>query len=231
MSLGSASKRRRPDSSELSAWFHRACKREEGALQQLLALYRPLLTKLAHQRVRGALRAKVGASDIVQATIWKATQGFPEQHFIERKRFLAWLLSILKHEATDVRRRFHDADKRNIARECSLFSPETKHWLSRLSASLSAADAVVAPGGHTVEDLVAALGRLPPHYQLVLRLRYYEKLLFEAIGARLERSADAARVLHNRALVKLRSELDRIADQENCRHVPGRGASEPGVSE
>jgi RNA polymerase sigma-70 factor, ECF subfamily len=230
MPLGSTSKRRRPDSAELSTWFRRACKREEGALQQLLALYRPLLTKVARQQVRGALRAKIGASDIVQSTIWKATQGFPAHRFSERKRFLAWLLSILKHEAADVRRRFQDAEKRNIGRERSLFSPDTMDLLSRVSASLSAADAVVSPQGHTVEDLLAGLGRLPPHYQLVLRLRYYEKLPFEAIGRRLERSADAARVLQNRALAKLRSELDRMADRGSRPPASGAGRIGPGDS-
>ncbi len=223
-----SSPKRRPDSRELSDWFHRAREREQGALQQLLALYRPLLLKLAHRRVRGALRAKIGASDIVQATIWKATQHFPAQNFAERKKFLAWLISILKNEATDVRRQFHDADKRNISRECSLFSPETKHWLSRLSASLSGANVVISPQGHTIEDLLAALGGLPSHYQFVLRLRYYEKLTFEAIGARLERTADAARVLHNRALKKIRAELDRIAD-ENSTNTAENG--EPGATQ
>lgn len=212
MAARSSAKHRRPDSGELSDWFRRACKGEEGALQQLLALYRPLLTKLAHQRVRGALRAKIGASDIVQATIWKATQHFTAQNFCERKKFLAWLLSIFKNEATDVRRQFHDADKRNILRERSLFSPETKLWLNQLSASLSGANVVICPQGHTIEDLFDALDRLPPHYQFVLRLRYYEKLTFEAIGARLERTSDAARVLHNRALKKIRTELNAAVD-------------------
>jgi RNA polymerase sigma-70 factor, ECF subfamily len=209
----SSSPRRRPSSTELSRWFRRACRHEEGALQQLLALYRPLLMKLAQQRVKGALRAKIGPSDLVQTTVWKATKHFAAQSFHKRQNFLAWLIAILKNEAADVRRRFREAEKRKLSRERSLFSPETQHWLNRLSARLS--DAAITGRGDAVEKLLAALERLPPHYQLVLRLRYYEKLTYEGIGTRLERSADAARVLHNRALKKLRSELDHIGNGED----------------
>lgn len=228
MPTSSSAKRHRPDSSERSDWFHRARMREEGALQQLLALYRPLLMKLAHQRIKGALRAKVGASDVVQATVWKATQNFASQNFRERKGFVLWLITILKNEATDICR-LHEAEKRKISRERSLFSPETKHWLSRLSASLSAADSIDLPRGCTLEELLAALEQLPPHYQLVLRLHYYQRLKFKAIGVVLERSADAARVLHNRALIRLRSELDRIVGEQS--HDQSPSPNDPDISE
>jgi RNA polymerase sigma-70 factor (ECF subfamily) len=172
-----------------------------------LALYRPLLIKVAHQRLRGALRAKVAPSDLVQATLWKATQNFSGEEFEGRKGFLAWLITILKNEAADVRRRFVDAQKRDISRERPLFSAETQDWLNQLSASLSASDASRSARRETVEQLMSVLRRLPPHYQLVVRLRYYEKLDFGAIGDRLERSYNAARILHNRALKRLRDEL------------------------
>lgn len=205
-------KRRRPNSSELTRCFQSACRREEGALQQLLALYRPLLLKLAHKRIRGALRTKVGPSDLVQTTVWKATQGFESERFVDRSGFLAWLVTILKNEAADIRRRYRDAKKRDVSRERPLYSPETQTWLSQLSASLSATDAILSARHETVEQVLAALVRLPSHYQLVLQLRYYEKLDFGAIGKHLDRSYDAVRVLHNRALKRLREEILLLAD-------------------
>ena len=171
--------------------------------------------KLAQQRIQGALRVKVAPSDLVQSTVWKATQNFSAEEFADRNGFLAWLVTILKHEAADLRRRYREAQKRDLSRERPLFSPETQQWLSRLSASLSVSDACTSPRGDILEELLAALDRLPTHYQLVLRLRYYQRLKFEAIGRKLGRTADAARVLHNRALKKIRDELarERLGDE------------------
>lgn len=202
---------RHPNSAELSRWFHAACRQEAGALQQLLALYRPLLMKLAHRRLKGALRTKVAPSDLVQTTVWKATQNFGDEQFAERRGFLAWLTTILKNEAADARRRYREAKKRDVSRERPLFSAETQKWLNQLSASLSISDEVRFGRHGTVEQLMAMVQRLPAHYQLVLRLRYYDKLDFKAIGEQLERTPDAARVLHNRALTRLRNELDELA--------------------
>lgn len=204
----SASRKRRPNSEELSRWFHGARKRDPAALQQLLMLYRPLLMKLAQQRLKGPVRTKVAPSDIVQATVWKATQEFAAQEFADRGGFLAWLVTILKHTAIDEQRRFRESQKRDISRERPLGSPETQEWLHRLSVTLSGINSD-ASSRHvaSVNEVLQALETLPPHYQLVIRLRYFERLKFEDIGKKFDRSADAVRVLHNRVLQKLREML------------------------
>lgn len=207
-----ANQRARPSSVELSKWFHRARNNAPGALEQLLLLYRPLLLKLAHQRLKKPLRVKVAPSDLVQSTMWKASGNFGKQSFEDRNAFVAWLTTILKHEAKDVYRRFQVAKKRDISRERPLLSAETKELLSRLSDRLANTTSGSCQPFEDVEKLVAALGQLPPHYQLVLKLRYYEKLKFVEIAQKLDRSADAVRVLHNRALRRLR---DHLQDSES----------------
>ncbi len=177
-------------------------------------LYRPLLMTLARKRLRGPTRVKVAPSDLVQTTVWKATQSFGGEQFETRSGFLAWLVTILNNEAADVRRRFQDAQKRDVSRERSLFSPDTQRWLNQLSASLSASDATLAQRQESIEQLLSAVERLPSHYQLVLRLRYFDKLDFGAIGAKLERTYDAARILHNRALARLRDELNQELEDD-----------------
>lgn len=199
--------KRRPDTQELSDCFRRACNHDAGALQQLLALYRGLLLKLAYQRLEGPLRTKVAPSDLVQTTVWKATQAFPSERFDNQKGFVAWLVTILKNEAADIRRRYGGAQKRDVSRERPLHAAEVQQWLNQLSATLSGGDATQFQTHETMERLSSAMARLPSHYQLVLHLRYFQKLTFPAIGVQLERSADAARVLHNRALARLRKEL------------------------
>lgn len=204
----SASRKRRPNSEELSRWFCRARERDPAALQQLLMLYQPLLMKLAQQRLKGPVRTKVAPSDVVQATIWKATREFEVQKFADRGGFLAWLVTILKHVAIDEQRRFRTSQKRDISLERPLDSAETQEWLHRLSVTLSGMnDAASSRHVASVSEVLQALESLPPHYQLVIHLRYFERLKFEEIGKKFDRSADAVRVLHNRVLRKLREML------------------------
>ena len=173
-------------------------------MEQLFELYRPLLLYLADRRLRGPLRPKVGASDIVQLTEWKARQAFAAQTFANRQGFHAWLLTILDHQVADVGRRYVSAQKRDVTRERPLSSPEAQGWLRELSARLLTR-AAQPNSADSLEQVLAALQELPPHYQLVLRLRYFEAKSFLQIGDQIERPPDAARMLHNRAIARLRS--------------------------
>jgi RNA polymerase sigma-70 factor (subfamily 1) len=193
-----------PSSSTLSRSFYAACKDAPGALDELFGFYRPLLIYLADRRLRGCLRPKVGASDIVQQAEMRARQNFALQEFSSRKGFHAWLLTILDNQIADMGRRFVGTKKRDVSRERSLFSPETQDWLRLLSARLST-HARDSNAVESLEHVRAALSCLPAHYQMVLQLRYFDMLGFEAIGQRIGRPADAARMLHNRALTRLRA--------------------------
>lgn len=192
-----------PSSGALSQIFQAAVQKQPGAVDQLFAVYRPLLLYLAGRRLRAPLRPKVGASDIVQVAEWKAREDFAAQEFAHRRNFHAWLLTILDNQVADIGRRFVGAKKRDVSRERPLSSPEAKDWLHRLSARVSAR----ADQKHvteTLEEVMLAFKTLPAHYQLVLQLRYFEMRSFQAIGDQIERPADAARMLHNRALARLR---------------------------
>ncbi|MBL9165528.1 MAG: sigma-70 family RNA polymerase sigma factor [Planctomycetaceae bacterium] len=195
-----------PSSGALSQIFQAAVQDHPGAVDQLFAVYRPLLLYLAQRRLRARLRRKVGASDIVQLAEWKAREFFAGQQFATRRNFHAWLFTILDNQLATLGRQFVMAKKRDVARECSLSSPEAKEWLHRLSARVSVrADQLQT--AEALEEVMLVFQTLPPHYQLVLRLRYFEMLKFQAIGEQIDRPADAARMLHNRAIVSLREKL------------------------
>lgn len=193
-----------PSSSVLSRSFYAACQETPGALDELFGFYRPLLLYLADRRLRGALRPKVGASDIVQITELNARQNFALQEFSNRRGFHAWLLTILDNQIADIGRRFVSTKKRDVSRERSLFSPETQDWLRLLSARLSTR-ATDSNTEESLEHVKAALSCLPVHYQMVLRLRYFDMFSFDAIGEKIGRPTDAARMLHNRAITRLRA--------------------------
>jgi RNA polymerase sigma-70 factor (ECF subfamily) len=63
--------------------------------------------------------------------------------------------------------------------------------------------------GPEVDETWAALGRLAPERRVVLALRFYEDMAFDAIGEMLGCSAATARGRAHRALADLRKELSR----------------------
>ena len=64
------------------------------------------------------------------------------------------------------------------------------------------------------EALMAALGRIPEDYRRVVVWYQYDRLTFKEIGRRLERSAEAARKLWSRALIRLTEELGPAHDPQ-----------------
>ena len=202
--------RRRPSSAELSRWFHRAREGDRDALQTLLTLYRPLLLSLANARLDATLQLKAAPSDLVQNTLWNATRTFLPENFETRGKFLGWLIKILDNEAARVRRRFIRAKKRDVRREVSIDSSHDNGLLDQLSASLSASYLSSDRATHYPGLVKAAIARLPKHYQFVLRLRFAEKQSFAAIAETLGRSYDGARMLCQRALQRVKAELEMI---------------------
>jgi RNA polymerase sigma-70 factor (ECF subfamily) len=57
------------------------------------------------------------------------------------------------------------------------------------------------------DALERAMRRLPDEYRQVLTLRHQEQLAFEEIGQRMQRTANAARMLWLRAVERLQEEL------------------------
>jgi RNA polymerase sigma-70 factor (ECF subfamily) len=206
--MGAQSKKyQRPESAELSDWLRRAASRDIEAQDNLLTFYRPLLLKLANDRLQGSIRRKVAPSDLVQVTSLKATQGFGTATFANRHGFIAWLKSLLQNEANAIHRFYRLAKKRDISREQSLDGSVVRERVSQLAAEESEPHGV---SSNSIDDLMLAIARLPVHYEFVLRLRYYENLSFAAIGKKIDRSSDAARILHQRALKRLAGELEGV---------------------
>lgn len=206
--MGAQSKKYRPpDSGELSDWLCRAASRDAEAQDNLLTFYRPLLLKLANDRLQGSIRRKVAPSDLVQVTSMKASAGFRTARFADRRGFIAWLKALLQNEANAVHRFYRLAKKRDIGRELPLDGSSVRERVMQLAAHESDRH---GNSSNSIDELMLAITRLPLHYELVLRLRYYENLSFAAIGEKIDRSSDAARVLHKRALKRLVGELEGV---------------------
>jgi RNA polymerase sigma-70 factor (ECF subfamily) len=181
---------------------------ELTALGQALEVCRNYLLLVAEKEMDPRLKAKGGASDLVQQTFLEAQKDFERFAGTSEQELLAWLRRLLLNNVANFRRHWVDTDKRRMDREIPLASNHP----SRTGASWLA-DGGPTPSREMMADerdaaVHAAMARLPEDYQLVLKMRYLEDRPFEEIAAAMNRSANAVRKLWARAVEKLQEELD-----------------------
>ena len=174
------------------------------ALSELIRSLQGYLLAVANQELNAELRAKLGASDLVQSVLIRAERNIAEFRGESQHTLLAWLRKILVHEIIAVHRQFVSSDKRDIRREISLEGD------SRIDQP------IMDPGRSPPSDaafnedawkLRKAVEKLPVDYRTVVYLRNWEQLPFDEIARRLQRSTDAVKKLWARAIRRLEKEL------------------------
>jgi RNA polymerase sigma-70 factor, ECF subfamily len=174
------------------------------ALGTLFTLYRPELLEIANAGLSGDLRAKVGASDVVQESLLEAQRDFPSFAGNSDAELFAWLRRIVDHNLANTARHFRGVQKRSLARELRqredgpVAEPESR---------------LPSPSGEsiareTAEAIERAMARLPDDYRQVIALRYHEQLAFAEIAGRMGRPLSAIRKLWARAVERLQAEMD-----------------------
>jgi DNA-directed RNA polymerase specialized sigma24 family protein len=94
-----------------------------------------------------------------------------------------------------------------LRRERSLDEGESKQLLDGIVAEYSLAPSDLFDRNVLLERLEQALNRLPPAYKQVILWRSRDRWPFARIGAKMDRSADAARMLWYRAIRLLKKEM------------------------
>ena len=192
---------------DAAQWLAAARAGSSEALGQVLETFRGYLLLVADRELDPELRAKGGASDLVQDTFLEAQRDFGQFHGASVDELRAWLRRLLLNNVANFTRQFRERAKRDVGREIPLEAGGSSH---ERGAGL-AAD-VLSPSGQAVaheqaEALARAVQRLPPDYRQVLALRHEEQLSFEEIGQRMQRTANAARMLWLRAVERLQKEM------------------------
>ncbi len=178
---------------------------DQGALGRLLEGFRPLLDDLARRQLSRGLTRKVGRSDLVQETCLEATRDFRTAQIDSVTAMKAWLRRLLINNLKDMRRKFGE-QKRDHRRERPLGDQESRMELVRATLSRES-PASRAARKETLETIEKALAELERGYRLVIVWRNFEALSFREIGKRLDRTEDAARMLWQRAVRRLRESL------------------------
>ncbi len=174
------------------------------ALAHLLESYRDYLRQAARQRSDPVLRRKIDPSDLAQITLIEAYRDFHAFTSSTHSCLQTWLATLLRNNLADTRKRYRKAAKRAVSREVAFDSSLQNLADVKQSAS--------ADTNSSWERYQSALAELPSHYQEAIGLRHAQRMSFVEMGARLEKTADAARMLYVRAVKALKEKYDNEAD-------------------
>lgn len=193
--------------SRLIELLNRARAGDAPARDELFDKCRPYVNVVARAHVESWLRSKVDASDLVQQTLLEAHRGFQQFQGTTEAEWLAWLRQILSHNAIDFIRHFRGTEKRQVRREISM----------RVAAGNGSDEFFHEPPARqeTPSELIMrqerelhlaeAISQLPPDYQEVIMLRNLQRLPFDEVARRMDRSRPAAQMLWMRAIRALQA--------------------------
>ena len=187
---------------------------DDSQRDRLFQACRSYLQLIARTHVRTRLQAKADASDLVQLTLLEAHRDFDRFTGRSEAEWLAWLRKILSHNAADVIRHYTGTDKRQAEREVPLAQPGDD---SRFLGAPEPAGREATPSQQILcrdrqLQIAAALESLTGDHREVIILRNFERLPFDEIAARMDRSRPAVQMLWARALKKLQDALEDEAD-------------------
>jgi RNA polymerase sigma-70 factor (ECF subfamily) len=172
---------------------------DSAAAGLLLARHGPALRARVSRRLPRSLRSKIGESDVVQEACLAAFLHLEEFEDRGEGSFRGWLATVAERKVLDELRRFAGTDKRNLAREVGGGTTAARLAVTSGDPSPSAA----AIGNEESARLAAAMERLSTEHREVIRLVHELRLPLAEAGARMGRSADAARKLYARAVLVL----------------------------
>lgn len=192
---------------------HRAQAGDNDAYEQLFARYFLIVRQIVRRSMGPKLRRELGSEDVAQEAMVEAIRGLPDFRIPDRESLIALFAAIVRNRMRTNARRT-EAQKRDRDREVTL--AQLRDSIASGSIDFApAADETLPPDAVANAELrlriQGVLGRLDEQHQEVIRLREYESLSWEEVAERMgSPTANAARMLHARALVKLKTELDRI---------------------
>jgi RNA polymerase sigma-70 factor (ECF subfamily) len=173
-----------------------------------LERFRSYLLLLARVRLDPMVRAKVGASDVVQQTLLEAYRDVAQFRGRTVGEQAAWLRQILARNMANVVRDLR-RDKRDVVREQGLRAALDES-ASRLEAWLAAEQSSPSQQAERHERavrLAEALARLPVNQREAVVLRHWHGCSLVEIGERLGCTAAAVTGLLHRGLRNLRKQL------------------------
>ena len=105
---------------DAAQWLPAARSGSRKALGEALEACRAYLLVVAQRELDPQLRAKAGASDLVQQTFLEAQRDFPQFQGESEAELLAWLRQVLLNNLSTFTRSYRATEKRRVDREVAL---------------------------------------------------------------------------------------------------------------
>lgn len=203
------------DKPDVSQLIESARSGDREARDRLFELCRGYLGYIARSQVETWLRVKVDASDLVQQTMLEAHRDFARFEGGSEREWLAWLRKILSHNAADFVRHYRGTAKREARREVRFRDPAD----SRTSGAPEPAAPNATPSQEFLQfdnelRATAAMAELPADYQEVILLRNLQRLPFNEVASRMDRSRPAVQMLWMRAIKKLQAAMGNPQEED-----------------
>lgn len=177
----------------------------DGGLDELTKLFmrlRPHIRQMVEVRLDRRLHSRVDASDIVQETFVRASQGL--EAYLESPKMdpLTWLRIIGKHLVAE-EHRHHFRSKRSPEREETGLDDSSDALVNRIADSVHSLSAAMDQ-----EQLVlrvrAAMSKLSCNDREIIEMRHVDELSIQEAADSLEISFEAAKKRYHRALKRFR---------------------------
>jgi RNA polymerase sigma-70 factor (ECF subfamily) len=185
---------------------------DHSAMNQLCRVYGERVQRMVRFRMGRELRDKLESMDLVQDAFVAAVKDLGDFKYENEGDFLRWMSKIAENRIRDHIKRLH-ADKRDIRREVALndrISPAGDGSARTPEPIRMTTPSVIMGISEELDRLENAMNLLKPEYREVIVLAQIEGLSHKEMGARLNKSPDAARMLLARAMAALTSAFERV---------------------
>lgn len=193
------------DKADLTQTFdlvQRAQAGDNTALGRLLDRYRARVRRIVRLRLGTRLRNVVESEDVLQETFTQAIRAFDHFDARDEASLINWLCRIVENTIAGLAD-YHFAKRRNPARQLPLDADDE----GRLADAVADAhpgpktQALAAEDARLLDECIA---QLPEQYREIIILRDFLGLGWEDVAREHGRpSADAARMMHAKALLEL----------------------------
>lgn len=178
---------------------------DKYALNQLCRVYADRVRWMVRLRLGRELRPKLESVDLAQDVLIHALRGLGDFTYMNEGDFVRWLSRITQNALRDNMDKLH-AEKRDVRREIPLRGHEqtTGGGLRGVPEPLeTTTPSVIMSKKEDLAKLEKAIDSLKPEYREVIILTKIEGLSYKEIGNRLNKSADAVRMLAPSAMAEL----------------------------
>lgn len=172
------------------------------ALTSVFMRIRPHIRKMVENRLDRRLHSRVDASDIVQETFVRASQGLATYARSPKMDPVTWLRLIGKHIVAEIHRH-HFRSKRTPERELHFDNDCSELLINRIAESMYSVAAKIDQQ-ELHQRVRLAMHQMSPMDREIIDMRHVDELSMQEAANALDISLEAAKKRYQRALARFR---------------------------